>query len=81
MTINEAIKANIARVRLPIWNATAYLKIHLVKGGLGPWVELWDRPIQEIIPAPTPQTLPAWDLGEESRWEESTGERDSEDKD
>lgn len=62
MTIKEATSQGIARIRLPQWeNPDAYLRIDLIDidgtWGHGPWLHLFDRPSQEIIEAPTPQTL------------------------
>lgn len=43
MTIDEAIAARVARVRLPNWNPGAYLQFHLLPDGMcGPWVILHD---------------------------------------
>ena len=59
MTLAEAAKAEIARVRLTQWaNADAYLKIDLFPGGMcGPWAHLYERKTQEAIGESTPQNL------------------------
>ena len=56
MTLNEAAKGGINRVRRPMWaNPNAYARIDLVSGGMGPWLHLYDRDSQEVIGATTPQ--------------------------
>jgi len=43
MTIREALKKRIKKVRLPIWNSAAYLKLPLLPNGMhGPWATLYD---------------------------------------
>ena len=81
MTLGDAAKKGIARVRLPIWaNKNAYMKIDLVGGGrLGPWGKLYERGTQEAIGEPTPQILSV--IGDTSDgYEEYTGELDADDK-
>jgi hypothetical protein len=47
MTIKQAIDTRIPRVRKPIWNAKAYMRLPLLRGGThGPWAELYDEPGQ-----------------------------------
>lgn len=51
MTIREALKARIPRVRQSQWaNPNAYLRLPLFKDGLhGPWTELYDDGVQQDV--------------------------------
>lgn len=49
MTIKEALANKIPCVRLPQWNARAYLELPILEGGYGPWATLHD-------PMVTPRT-------------------------
>lgn len=58
MTLSEATKAGITRLRMPIWaNPRAYGRIDILDGFMGPWFHLFDRQTQEAIGEPTPQTI------------------------
>lgn len=76
MTLAEAATKGILRVRQNHWaNPSAYLKIDVFDGLLGPWGHLYDRPTQEAIGAATPQTFPLF--GESSsEWVEWSGPTD-----
>lgn len=76
MTLNEAAKNGINRVRRSMWaNPKAYARIDLVSGGMGPWLHLYDRSSQEVIGEPTPQTV--LNIGDASDdYEEYKGEID-----
>lgn len=51
MTLQEAIKQRIPRVRNAIWhNPNAYIRLPLFKDGTsGPWAELYDDETQEYV--------------------------------
>ena len=50
MTIKEALQNRIPRVRLPVWNEKAYLRLPLTENNMfGPWAELYDRYGQEAL--------------------------------
>lgn len=59
MTLTEAAKAGISRIRRPMWaDEKAYARIDLVGDGkLGPWLHLYDRGAQTAIGQPTPQDV------------------------
>lgn len=62
MTIAEATKRGIRRLRCPNWvNPEAYIRIDILqdkgKNCHGPWMRLFDRVTQERIGEPTPQTV------------------------
>jgi hypothetical protein len=85
MTLGEAARLGISRVRLPRWsNPLDYLKLDIVQMPdghytFGPWVHLY-APIQSVIGEPTPQDIPAW--GREmsvSEWEIYAGPRNEKD--
>ena len=44
MTIENAIKSGVEKIRKPFWNKQAYLKLNLANG---PWIELHDPCIQK----------------------------------
>lgn len=47
MTLREALRLRIPRVRAPLWMEGTYLRLPLlVTGGHGPWAELYDEPGQ-----------------------------------
>jgi len=62
MTIREAAKAGIARIRLDTWASKEdYLKLTILPGGLvGPWVKFYS-PINEITGQENPQTIFCFD--------------------
>jgi hypothetical protein len=51
MTLNDAIKQRIPRMRNPIWaNPNAYLRMPLLSNNnCGPWMELYDDVTQEHV--------------------------------
>jgi hypothetical protein len=51
MTIHEAIRQRIPRVRREEWaNLCAYVRLPLLAGGMaGPWAELYDEPAQRDV--------------------------------
>jgi len=60
MTLNEAARNGIARVRKEVWiSPTGYLKIDLFPegNGYGPWAHLYDRGVQEVLGESTPQDI------------------------
>ena len=60
MTLNEAARLGIARMRKEVWvSKTGYIKIDLMPegNGYGPWAHLYDRGIQEILKTGTPQDI------------------------
>ena len=59
MTLAEAAKAGISRIRRPMWaDEKAYARIDLVGDGMmGPWLHLYDRGAQSAIGEPTPQDV------------------------
>lgn len=59
MTLAEAAKAGISRVRRPVWAIdTCYAKIDIFDGGtMGPWLHLYDRGMQNALGLPTPQDV------------------------
>ena len=54
MTLKEALKNRIPRVRLPHWaNPDSYLRLPLLSGGyVGPWAELYDDCGQSALDIP-----------------------------
>jgi hypothetical protein len=83
-TFIDMVRAGHERIRKTVWaNANAYLRIHIVNKGFGPWGYLYDRTSQEGIGEPTPQTMTLFQPGteEDPGWEPYAGPRDSEDKD
>lgn len=65
MTIDQAAKAGISRLRLPAWNPDAWLEIHLVDGGFyGPWAKLHDVGVE-----PDGLLIPIFQIWGESTWE------------
>lgn len=81
MKIVDAAKKGISRLRRPMWvNLESYVKVDIFSGGrIGPWLHLYDRPIQEMLNDPTPQ--PILSVGDDTEdWEEYTGLLDAEDK-
>lgn len=61
MTLTEAASKGIIRVRLDVWaNKTDYIKIHLIDGMMGPWLELFS-PTNKAIGQKNPQKLFAFD--------------------
>lgn len=82
MTTREAFSAGVSRLRLPVWNPAAYIKIDIIQQGktrfIGPWFHLYDRATQEAIGEPTPQH--ALRIGDnESDYEAYTGPLDKDD--
>ncbi len=81
MTITDAIRSGIKRIRRPNWaNPNAYVCLTLLPDGMaGPWSYLFDRPCQEAINCPTPQELMI--LGDTTDdYEEYVGSLDEEDQ-
>jgi hypothetical protein len=84
VTIEEAVKANIPRVRLPSWpNENAYMLLDLRSGSRGPWLHLFDRLEQTKTGVATPQSILVVSnlhyLAHDNRWEEYKGPLDIED--
>jgi len=51
MTIKEALKLGIKKVRLPRWEERAYLELPILKsGGFGPWAIIYDSATPEGLP-------------------------------
>lgn len=81
MTLNDAVRLGIARVRVPKWaEATCYLKLDLIQESgnkflSGPWLHLYSPVTQKAIGERTPQDLLfnviSWD---EEGFEAYTGE-------
>ena len=59
MNLSEATKSGISRLRRPMWaNKNAYIKIDLLEDGfMGPWMHLYDRPMQDLLGESTPQSF------------------------
>ena len=60
MTIGEAAKRGIRKIRKPVWTRLAHLEIVLVNGGAdgyGVWADLYDPWGQKAIGQPTPQKV------------------------
>lgn len=77
MTLSEAARQGILRVRLPIWaNEGEYLRQDVIRDDdgvtRGPWVHLFSR-YQEALEANTPQTLPTMYFDERSDFVAYTG--------
>ena len=49
MTIKEAIKNRISRLRISSWNSQAYFRIDLFEDSCGPWAHLFDVPIPNQV--------------------------------
>jgi len=50
MTIKEAIKNNISKLRKPWWNPTAHIELYLAGNGFaGPWMKLHDCGIVQDV--------------------------------
>lgn len=80
MTLSEAAKAGICRVRRPMWaDEKTYARLDLVGDGrMGPWLHLYSRAEQSAIGEPTPQEIMC--VGDTTDdYEEYTGETDSDD--
>jgi len=78
VNLSDAARAGIRRVRRPLWDKTAYLRITLTNGHHGPWAQLFSRDEQQVIGAPTPQqVMVVGDATED--YLEYTGERDCSD--
>ena len=59
ISLNEAKKRGITKVRMPIWaNKKDHIEFHIDKetGAFGPWAKLWS-PVNEVIGAENPQTF------------------------
>jgi hypothetical protein len=47
VSITEALRQRLPRVRAPEWHPGAYVRVPLLPDGrLGPWLELYDAPAQ-----------------------------------
>jgi hypothetical protein len=58
MTLTEAAKRGIARLRRPHWSfQNAYVRQDLIDGMVGPWLHLFSPDEQRIIGVDTPQTI------------------------
>lgn len=81
MTISEAAKAGIRRLRRPRWaDPVAYVRLDLVgEGNRGPWMNLYDRATQNVCGVSTPQKVFSFESRLISDYVEYTGERDVED--
>jgi hypothetical protein len=76
MTLADAARQDISRIRLPIWAVpTAYVKLSLSEGRYAWWALLFERRTQEAIGEFTPQQLAIvfWDSPD---WEPYTGALD-----
>jgi hypothetical protein len=73
MTLSEAAKRGISRLRKPVWaDEKTYLKIDcLARGKRGPWVHLYSHAEQNANGAPTPQSVLGGDGNDD--YEEYTG--------
>ncbi len=81
MTLNEAAQRGISRLRQKQWASPhAYLKLDLLPDGYGPWVHLYDRRVQQVIDAPTPQTILRLDLEDMAGWDAYDGPVDQDDR-
>jgi hypothetical protein len=50
MTIAEALKRRIPRIRKPYWNSpNAYLRLPLLPKGVGVWAELYEDDVQKAL--------------------------------
>jgi hypothetical protein len=80
MTLLEAVKAGIIRVRRKTWiTPTAYLKLgYDAQVGLYPVAHLYEREAQKSIGEPTPQVVNSDDYWEDD-YEEYKGLRDNHD--
>ncbi len=67
MSINEAVKTGVTKLRLDNWAYKEdYIEIHIadpIKGWIGPWVKLWS-PLNEIIGRKNPQEMLVTMLGD-----------------
>jgi len=80
MKLVDAAKKGVCRLRRPIWRGPeSYIRIDIFSdGGIGKWLRLYDRPIQEMLGEPTPKEVIC--VGDEIEdWEEYTGPLDVED--
>jgi hypothetical protein len=75
MTIREALKQRIPRVRQPAWNSDAYLRLPLFKNGThGPWAGLYDPAGQLAIKVPIgSQKLLTLDMLDDAGYEKYEG--------
>jgi len=80
MTLLEAVKAGIIRVRRKTWiTPTAYLKLgYDAQVGLYPVAHLYERETQKSIGEPTPQVVNSHDYWDDD-YEEYKGVRDKDD--
>lgn len=77
MTLREALRLRIPRVRAPLWMEGTYLRLPLlVTGGHGPWAELYDEPAQlslKIRPGGQRILMVAHNLDLDANYEVYTG--------
>ena len=57
MTLSQAAKLGISRIRLQMWGENTYSRIDLIGEFHGPWMHLYDRTCQSVLGSPTPQTV------------------------
>ena len=78
MTIKDAIKCKISRVKKNYWAfSDSYVKLDFYEDGMcGPWASLYSRTEQTLIKEPTPQKFLLIFGDTESDWEEYLGEID-----
>ena len=78
MTLSEAIRQGFRRVRLPTWDARAYLKLLTIPSGpeyySGPWAKLYDPVGQAQRGQTTPMTVRLPETTKDDRWETYRGE-------
>jgi hypothetical protein len=70
MTIQDAKRDGISRIRKPYWNHTAFLELPpKFEDGFGPWCELHDLgTVQKLLITQVDDGLSDWDSADESRW-------------
>lgn len=75
MNASEIVEKRIERVRLPEWTSDAYVKIHYVEEGYGPWVYLVSPKCQKAfnIPVGSQEILFSEAFGNLETWEEYKG--------
>lgn len=71
MTIDEAIKKGIFKLRLEIWAAPEdHIELYDAGDGrIGPWVKFYS-PLNEPVGNDNPVTLPVWEMEREKDWVE-----------
>ena len=79
MTIGEAVRKGIGKLRRDPWSPGNYVELHLIRdkdGGLyyGPWAKVHDPLIDAGESTPSPPVL-TWLLPGDDAWEEYFGTR------